>query len=103
MAWEILIDGVVPPDEDIGVEPETAVTVPPEPVAVIVIAVEPLYVVPLLKLTPVPAVKLNKLPPRDTPDMVEFANCALLIVPLKSVVGMVKDAVTLPEVLWANI
>ena len=31
----------------------------------------------------VPAVKLAKLPPSETPLIVEFANCALLIVPTK--------------------
>ena len=36
---------------------------------------------PALKETPVPAVKLNKLPPKDTPEMVELLNWLLAILP----------------------
>jgi hypothetical protein len=59
-----------------------------EEAALIVIAAEPLYVVPELNVMLVPAVKLNRLEPKDTPDIVLFANPAF---------GMVVAAVTLPD------
>jgi len=43
---------------------------------------------------PVPIVSAFKFEPSATPEIVELASCALVIVPLNAVVGIVVDAVT---------
>ena len=51
---------------------------------------------PALKETPVPAVKLNKLPPKDTPEIVELLSWLLAILPSVPPNVRLPELVTVP-------